>query len=145
MDIPQYCHDDTVFLCYSQVYTGSWGDHDGVIKCQLSDIMHYELGEELEPKKEVALFDKPTRGTSVEKFKEMVASHLKVWMLFFFFLALALIEGFDALFALFSTQFFKGRPQKCHQREVAPQRAHNSALVKTKNGELPNVYTWWPF
>ncbi|KAF4117051.1 divergent protein kinase domain 1A isoform X1 [Onychostoma macrolepis] len=61
----------------NQVYTGSWGDHDGVIKCQLSDILHYELGEELEPKKEVALFDKPTRGTSVEKFKEMVASHLK--------------------------------------------------------------------
>ncbi|KTG32226.1 hypothetical protein cypCar_00009747 [Cyprinus carpio] len=55
----------------------SWGDHDGVIKCHLSDILHYELGDELEPKKEVALFDKPTRGTSVEKFKEMVASHLK--------------------------------------------------------------------
>uniref|UniRef100_A0A673JK24 Divergent protein kinase domain 1Aa n=1 Tax=Sinocyclocheilus rhinocerous TaxID=307959 RepID=A0A673JK24_9TELE len=62
----------------NQVYTGSWGDHDNVIKCQLSDILHYELGEELETKKEVALFDKPTRGTSVEKFKEMVASHLKV-------------------------------------------------------------------
>lgn len=61
----------------NQVYTGSWGDHDGVIKCHLSDILHYELGDELEPKKEVALFDKPTRGTSVEKFKEMVASHLK--------------------------------------------------------------------
>ncbi|XP_051989603.1 divergent protein kinase domain 1A [Xyrauchen texanus] len=61
----------------NQVYTGSWGDQDGVIKCQLGDVLHYELGEELEPKKEIALFDKPTRGTSVEKFKKMVASHLK--------------------------------------------------------------------
>ncbi|KAG9278834.1 protein FAM69A-like [Astyanax mexicanus] len=61
----------------NQVYTGSWGDVDGVIKCQLNDVLHYELGEELEPRKESALFDKPTRGTSVEKFKEMVSSHLK--------------------------------------------------------------------
>lgn len=63
------------------MYTGSWGDVDGVIKCQLDDMLHYELGEELEPKKEAALFEKPTRGTSVEKFKEMVSSHLKVWPL----------------------------------------------------------------
>ncbi|XP_026885650.2 divergent protein kinase domain 1A [Electrophorus electricus] len=61
----------------NQVYTGSWGDVDGVIKCQLGDVVHYELGEELEPRKETVLFDKPTRGTSVEKFKEMVSSHLK--------------------------------------------------------------------
>ncbi|XP_036412422.1 divergent protein kinase domain 1A isoform X2 [Colossoma macropomum] len=61
----------------NQVYTGSWGDVDGVIKCQLDDVLHYELGEELEPRKEAALFEKPTRGTSVEKFKEMVSSHLK--------------------------------------------------------------------
>ncbi|XP_065132050.1 divergent protein kinase domain 1A isoform X1 [Paramisgurnus dabryanus] len=61
----------------NQVYTGSWGDKDGVIKCQLGDVLHYELGEELEQKKEIALYEKPTRGTSVEKFKEMVASHLK--------------------------------------------------------------------
>lgn len=51
---------------------------DAVIKCQLGDVLHYELGEELEPRKEPTLFDKPTRGTSVEKFKEMVHAHLKV-------------------------------------------------------------------
>ncbi|KAG7319998.1 hypothetical protein KOW79_017141 [Hemibagrus wyckioides] len=61
----------------TQVYTASWGDVDAVIKCQLGDVLHYELGEELEPRKEPALFDKPTRGTSVEKFKEMVYGHVK--------------------------------------------------------------------
>lgn len=40
--------------------------------------MHYELGEEPEPRRETPVFDKPTRGTSVEKFKEMVFYHLKV-------------------------------------------------------------------
>ena len=63
----------------SQVYTGSWGDSDGIIRCQLGEVLHYELGEELEPRREVPIFDKPTRGTSVEKFREMVFNHLKVW------------------------------------------------------------------
>lgn len=40
--------------------------------------MHYELGEEPEPRREATMFDKPTRGTSVEKFREMVLNHLKV-------------------------------------------------------------------
>lgn len=61
-----------------QVYTASWDNADAVIKCQLGDVLHYELGEELEPRKEPTLFDKPTRGTSVKKFREMVHSHLKV-------------------------------------------------------------------
>lgn len=61
-----------------QVYTGSWGDHDGIIRCKLGEVVHYELGEEPEPRREAPVFDKPTRGTSVEKFKEMVFNHLKV-------------------------------------------------------------------
>ncbi|XP_030628987.1 divergent protein kinase domain 1A [Chanos chanos] len=61
----------------NQVYMSSWGELDTVIKCQLGDVLHYELGEELEPRREATLFDKPTRGTSVEKFKEMVSNHLK--------------------------------------------------------------------
>lgn len=63
------------------MYTASWDDVDAVIKCQLGDVLHYELGEELEPRKEPVLFDKPTRGTSVEKFKEMVYGHVKVRIL----------------------------------------------------------------
>lgn len=62
-----------------QVYTGGWGDLDGVIRCQLGEVLHFELGEELDTKREAAaVFDKPTRGTSVEKFREMVLNHLKV-------------------------------------------------------------------
>lgn len=63
---------------FDQVYTGSWGDHDGIIRCKLGEVVHYELGEEPEPRREAPVFDKPTRGTSVEKFREMVFNHLKV-------------------------------------------------------------------
>lgn len=61
-----------------QVYTGSWGDHDGIIRCKLGEVVRYEFGEEPEPRRETSVFDKPTRGTSVEKFREMVFNHLKV-------------------------------------------------------------------
>ena len=61
-----------------QVYTGSWGDLDGTIRCRLGDAGPYELGEEPEPRREAPVFDTPTRGTSVEKFREMVFNHLKV-------------------------------------------------------------------
>ena len=61
-----------------QVYSGSWGDLEGIIKCQMEEVPHYDLVAEMEPRKETASFDKPTKGTSVEKFKEMVLSHLKV-------------------------------------------------------------------
>lgn len=67
-----------LFCAVDQVYTGSWGDHDGIIRCKLGEIVHYELGEEPEPRRETPVFDKPTRGTSVEKFREMVFNHLKV-------------------------------------------------------------------
>ena len=66
-------------VCYgSQVYSSIWGDLDGVVKCQVEEVPHYDLGTEIEPRKETAPFDKPTKGTSVEKFKEMVLIHLKV-------------------------------------------------------------------
>ncbi|KAJ8418552.1 hypothetical protein AAFF_G00000510 [Aldrovandia affinis] len=78
------CDKGTLYLgkCLSakpnnQVYTSVWGDLEGVIKCQMEVVLRYDLGAEMEPRKEVVLFDKPTRGTSMEKFKEMVLSHLK--------------------------------------------------------------------
>lgn len=72
-----------------QVYSGSWGDLEGVIKCQMEDTPHYDLGGEMEPRREVgaapaigvppaAAFDTPTKGTSVQKFREMILNHLKV-------------------------------------------------------------------
>ncbi|XP_061093603.1 divergent protein kinase domain 1A-like [Conger conger] len=79
------CNKKTLYLgkCLSakpnnQVYISVWGDLEGVVKCQMEEILHYDLRAEMEPRKEVMLFDKPTRGTSMEKFKEMVLSHLKV-------------------------------------------------------------------
>uniref|UniRef100_A0A8C2ZLP9 Divergent protein kinase domain 1A n=1 Tax=Cyclopterus lumpus TaxID=8103 RepID=A0A8C2ZLP9_CYCLU len=78
------CEKGTLYLgkCFtakpkSQVYSGSWGDLEGVIKCQMEDAPHYDLGSEMEPRKESAAFNKPTKGTSVEKFREMILNHLK--------------------------------------------------------------------
>ncbi|KAI3368352.1 hypothetical protein L3Q82_008058 [Scortum barcoo] len=78
------CEKDTLYLgkCFtarpkSQVYSGSWGDLEGVIKCQMEEAPHYDLGSEMEPRKEAAAFNKPTKGTSVEKFREMILAHLK--------------------------------------------------------------------
>jgi hypothetical protein len=47
----------------------------------MEEIPHYNLGAEMEHRKEASPFNKPTKGTSVEKFKEMVLSHLKVRIL----------------------------------------------------------------
>ncbi|XP_026069524.1 protein FAM69A-like isoform X2 [Carassius auratus] len=78
------CEKETIYLgkCLSakpsnQVYYGIWGDMEGIIKCQMEEDPHYDLGKELEPPKESASFNRPTKGTSMEKFKEMVFSHLK--------------------------------------------------------------------
>lgn len=60
------------------MYLGAWGNLQGVIKCQMEEIAHIDLRTELEPRKETVLFDKPTRGTTVQKFKEMVYGLFKV-------------------------------------------------------------------
>lgn len=61
----------------NQKYLGIWGNLEGVIKCQMEEAEHIDFGSELEPRKEIILFDKPTRGTTVQKFKEMVHSLFK--------------------------------------------------------------------
>ncbi|XP_037530627.1 divergent protein kinase domain 1A isoform X1 [Nematolebias whitei] len=78
------CEKETLYLgkCFtakpsSQVYSGNWGDLPGVIKCQIKEAPHYDLGGEMEPRREAAAFNKPTKGTSVEKFREMIINHLK--------------------------------------------------------------------
>lgn len=48
----------------------------------MEEIAHIDLRTELEPRKETILFDKPTRGTTVQKFKEMVYGLFKVSILF---------------------------------------------------------------
>lgn len=44
----------------------------------MEEAAQLDLGTDPEPRKEIVLFDKPTRGTTVEKFKEMVYSLFKV-------------------------------------------------------------------
>ncbi|KAE8610609.1 hypothetical protein XENTR_v10012180 [Xenopus tropicalis] len=43
----------------------------------MGNTLHLDFGADLEPRKEIVLFDKPTRGTTVQKFKEMVHSLVK--------------------------------------------------------------------
>ncbi|XP_034564145.1 divergent protein kinase domain 1A-like isoform X2 [Notolabrus celidotus] len=78
------CEKDTLYLgkCYtananSQVYSGIWGDLEGVIKCQMEEVPQYDLGGEMELRKGTTAFNKPSEGTSVEKFREMILNHLK--------------------------------------------------------------------
>ncbi|XP_041704532.1 divergent protein kinase domain 1A-like isoform X2 [Coregonus clupeaformis] len=78
------CEKETLYLgkCLSakpnnQVYSGGWGDLEGVIKCQMEEVPRYDPGAEMEHRKEASHFNKPTKGTSVEKFREIVLSHLK--------------------------------------------------------------------
>ncbi|XP_027626244.1 divergent protein kinase domain 1A isoform X3 [Tupaia chinensis] len=61
----------------NQMYLGIWDNLPGVVKCQMEQALHLDFGTELEPRKEIVLFDKPTRGTTVQKFKEMVYSLFK--------------------------------------------------------------------
>lgn len=42
----------------------------------------YDLGGEMETRKENIAYKKPTKGTSVEKFREMIINHLKVKKIF---------------------------------------------------------------
>lgn len=63
---------------FTKMYLGIWDNLPGVVKCQMEQALHLDFGTELEPRKEVVLFDKPTRGTTVQKFKEMVYSLFKV-------------------------------------------------------------------
>ncbi|CAL8309493.1 unnamed protein product [Lota lota] len=80
------CEKETLYLgkCLSakpnsQVYSGTWGDLEGVIRFQMETSPRYAIGLAAEARREPgAAFNQPTRGTSVERFKEMVISHLKV-------------------------------------------------------------------
>ena len=60
------------------MYSGTWGDLEGVIKCQMEEAPHYDLGNAMQHRKESAAFNQPTKGTSVERFREMILNHLKV-------------------------------------------------------------------
>ncbi|XP_048395859.1 divergent protein kinase domain 1A isoform X3 [Stegostoma tigrinum] len=61
----------------NQVYRGMWDESQVILKCRLEEPFHFDLDSDMEPRKEMVLFDKPTKGTSMEEFREMVYSLLK--------------------------------------------------------------------
>lgn len=61
-----------------QVYSGLWQGKEVTIKCGIRDSPHSEAGLDAAPRRELALFDKPTRGTSIKEFREMTLGFLKV-------------------------------------------------------------------
>ncbi|XP_017286750.1 divergent protein kinase domain 1B [Kryptolebias marmoratus] len=61
-----------------QVYFGLWKDKSVVIKCSIEDPVDPDIGPDSVLRPEMSLFDKPTRGTSMDEFKEMLHSFLKV-------------------------------------------------------------------
>lgn len=61
----------------NQVYGGVWRGKEVIIKCGIEDAFKTDLNLESLPRRDLALFDKPTRGTSMEEFKEMLLTFLK--------------------------------------------------------------------
>lgn len=65
-------------LCSPQVYSGLWQGREVTIKCGLEESLSLKAGADVAPRRELVLFDKPTRGTSIKEFREMTLSFLKV-------------------------------------------------------------------
>ena len=63
---------------YLQVYSGLWKERPVVIKCGIEDPVKVDGAPDSVLRQEMGLFDKPTRGTSMDEFKEMLHSYLKV-------------------------------------------------------------------
>ena len=61
-----------------QVYSGLWQGKEVTIKCGLEESLSWKAGADVAPRRELVLFDKPTRGTSIKEFREMTLSFLKV-------------------------------------------------------------------
>lgn len=51
-----------------------------VIKCGLEEPLKGDGAPDSVLRQEMTLFDKPTRGTSMDEFREMLLSFLKVWL-----------------------------------------------------------------
>ncbi|KAK2120725.1 Divergent protein kinase domain 1B [Saguinus oedipus] len=60
-----------------QVYSGLWRDKDVTIKCGIEEALDSKAQSDAAPQRELVLFDKPTRGTSIKEFREMTLSFLK--------------------------------------------------------------------
>lgn len=60
------------------MYSGLWQDKEVTIKCGIEEALNSKAWPEAAPRRELVLFDKPTRGTSIKEFREMTLSFLKV-------------------------------------------------------------------
>ncbi|KAB0392265.1 hypothetical protein E2I00_006833, partial [Balaenoptera physalus] len=60
-----------------QVYSGLWQGKEVTIKCGIEESLDSKAGADMAPRRELVLFDKPTRGTSIKEFQEMTLSFLK--------------------------------------------------------------------
>lgn len=60
-----------------QVYSGLWQDKEVTIKCSIEEVLNAKARAEVAPRRELVLFDKPTRGTSIKEFREMTLNFLK--------------------------------------------------------------------
>lgn len=49
-----------------------------IIKCSIEEALKANSHPDSVPRRDVVLFDKPTRGTSMDEFKEMLLNFLKV-------------------------------------------------------------------
>lgn len=61
-----------------QVYSGLWKEKEVIIKCGIEEALKADSNPASVPRRDVVLFDKPTRGTSMDEFKEMLLNFLKV-------------------------------------------------------------------
>lgn len=61
-----------------QVYRGLWKEKEVIIKCGIEEALKADSNPDSIPRRDVVLFDKPTRGTSMDEFKEMLLNFLKV-------------------------------------------------------------------
>ncbi|XP_023673694.1 divergent protein kinase domain 1B-like isoform X1 [Paramormyrops kingsleyae] len=60
-----------------QVYNGVWKEKSVVIKCGLEDGSRRDGSPDSMLRQEMALFNKPSRGTSMDEFREMLQNFLK--------------------------------------------------------------------
>lgn len=61
-----------------QVYSGLWKEKEVIIKCGIEEALKADGNPDSAPRRDVVLFSKPTRGTSMDEFKEMLLNFLKV-------------------------------------------------------------------
>ncbi|XP_043914470.1 divergent protein kinase domain 1B [Protopterus annectens] len=60
-----------------QVYSGIWREKAVTIKCGIEETLKPDGNPESGPRRDLVLFDKPTRGTSMDEFREMLLTFLK--------------------------------------------------------------------